>query len=98
MKWFKASKRNLLKHIIKQNQKIMDDLDEIKADLEALNTAADGVKKDLDFLKAKLEASPGGLTSAQTREVLALVKAAKDKFVALDAETNSDETTTEPVV
>lgn len=89
MKWFKASKRNLLKHIVEQNQKIMDELEEIKADLAALNTAADGLKKDLDFLKAKLEASPGGLTSAQTREVLELVKASRARFEALDAETDS---------
>jgi len=85
----RLTKRSLLNEILTQNKKIMGQLDDIKADLQAMNDAADGVQKDLDFIKAKLDAAIGGLSVSETQEVAGLVAAAKAKFQALDAETDS---------
>jgi len=94
MGYSRLTKRSLLNEILTQTKKIMGQLDDIKADLQAMNDAADGVQKDLDFIKAKLDAASGGLSSKETKEVADLVAVAKAKFQALDAETDS----TDPAV
>lgn len=69
------------------------ELDDINAQLDRIDAAHDGIKKDLDFIKAKLEeAGDGGLNQADTAAIKARVTAIADKFAALDAETDSSET------
>ena len=80
--------------ITQLKQTIMAEGDEISGHLDRIDKAHDGLKKDLDFIKSKLPES-GGLDAATTAAIKARVTAMADKFEALDAETDSDEETTE---
>jgi len=65
------------------------ELDDLNAQLDRQDTAITGVTADIAFIKAKLEGSPGGLTSAEVATLLARVTASADKLEALDSETDS---------
>lgn len=68
------------------------------AKIDILSTATDGVKADIAFIKAKLEAAgEGSIDPVGVQELLTIVtaqndklSAAADKLAALDAETTPD--------
>ncbi len=84
---------------------IMGALDDVKAQLavsdekiDILSTATQGVAADVAFLKAKLEAAPGGIDAAGVAELLAIASAQSQKLsdaatqlADLDASTDSSQ-------
>lgn len=93
-----------LDYIIKHQNKMGVELDEIKATLvisdekiDILTTATAGVSQDVAFIKAKLDAAgAGGIDAAGVAELKGLVSAQSEKLTAaaqaladLDASTDS---------
>lgn len=97
---------SLTKLYTKLTRRIMSALEDLKADLQTavskvdiLVPAVQGVKKDVAFIKRKLdEAGGGGINAAGVAELRAIITplneqlaTATDELAALDAETDSDE-------
>ena len=86
-----------LNRLIKQNTEIMGELEDINAQLDRIDTAHTAIKKDLDFIKKKLEnAGTGSLPAADVQAIKNRVTGIADKFAALDEETDSTEPEPEP--
>lgn len=87
---------DLVKYINSKLDKIMGELEDINAQLDRIDTAHVAIKKDLDFIKAKLEAAgTGSLPAADVQALKTRVTAIADKFASLDEETDSSETPAE---
>ena len=83
----------LLKELKILNTNTMAKIDDLKAKITAQGDVIVEIKKDLDFIKAKLaEGEEGGLTAAQVIELEAAIDETSAKLSALDAETDSSET------
>lgn len=114
-----AENHRLLKLIFNQNKTIMGALEDVKAKLATSNEKIDllgsavtevaavvpEVAKDVAFIKAKLEAQPGGIDAAGVAELLQIVtdqdtkvtgiadslSTVKTSLQELDAQTDSSE-------
>lgn len=75
---------------LQKQLKIMSkELDDLNAKLDRQDTAIAGVAADVAWLKAKIDANPGGLNATEVAAISARLETTTAKLEALDSETDS---------
>jgi len=82
-------------HLNNLKTTIMGELEDINAQLDRIDAAHAGIKKDLDFIKIQLPTT-GGIDAAAVAAIKARVTGIADKLESLDAEIDSDVVPEEP--
>lgn len=75
--------------ILKTIKTMSKELDDLNAKLDRQDAAIAGITTDITWLKAKVDANPGGLSAAEVAQISTRLDASAAKLEALDSETDS---------